>query len=86
MTFYPSGASNALAQEVQSGIIRQTSAVDKGTEPATFYVLRNSPIPSILVEMGFVTNASEAARLQDDSYRNKIAQGTFDGIVRYLSK
>ena len=86
MTFYPSGASNALAQEVQSGIIRQTGAVDKGTEPATFYVLRNSPIPSILVEMGFVTNASEAARLQDDSYRNKIAQGTFDGIVRYLSK
>ncbi len=84
MTFFPSGKSSKLALEVQSGIIRETASVDKGTQPATFYVLRNTTMPSILVEMGFVTNAAEAAKLQNDAYRNRIAQGVFTGIVKYF--
>ena len=85
MTFYPSGKSSQLALEVQNGIIKETGAVDKGTSSATFYVLRNTSMPSILVEMGFVTNAAEARKLQEDSYRNKIAQGIFDGVVSYFN-
>lgn len=84
MTFYPSGKSSALALEVQSALIRETSAVNKGTQPATFYVLRNTSMPSILVEMGFVSNAAEAAKLQSDAYRDRIAQGVFAGIVKYF--
>jgi N-acetylmuramoyl-L-alanine amidase len=84
MTFFPSGKSPKLALEVQSGIVRETAAVDKGTQAATFYVLRNTTMPSILVEMGFVTNAAEAAKLQNDAYRNRIAQGVFTGIVKYF--
>ncbi|WP_245867897.1 N-acetylmuramoyl-L-alanine amidase [Sporomusa silvacetica] len=85
MTFYPSGKSSKLALEVQNSIIKETGAVDKGTSSATFYVLRNTSMPSILVEMGFVTNASEARKLQEDNYRNKIAQGIFNGVVKYFN-
>ncbi|SCM80405.1 Germination-specific N-acetylmuramoyl-L-alanine amidase CwlD [uncultured Sporomusa sp.] len=85
MTFYPSGKSSQLALKVQNGIVKATGAVDKGTSPATFHVLRNTSMPSILVEMGFVTNAGEARKLQEDSYRNKMAQGIFDGIVSYFA-
>lgn len=85
MTFYPSGKSSKLALEVQDNIIKETGADDKGTSAATFYVLRNTSMPSILVEMGFVSNASEAGKLQDDNYRNKIAQGTFAGITKYFN-
>lgn len=85
MTFYPSGRSSELAREVQNGIIKETGAVDKGISAGTFYVLRNTTMPSILVEMGFVTNAGEARKLQEDSYRNKISQGIFDGIVSYFN-
>lgn len=84
MTFYPSGKSSALAREVQSALVRETSAVDKGTEPATFYVLRNATVPAILVEMGFVSNAGEAAKLNSDAYCNKVAQGVFNGIAKYF--
>lgn len=84
MTFYPSGKSSELALEVQSALVRETAAVDKGTQPETFYVLRNTSMPSILVEMGFVSNAAEAAKLQSDAYRGRIAQGVFTGIVKYL--
>ena len=84
MTFYPSGKSPKLALEVQSALIQATQSTDKGTSPATFYVLRNAAMPSILVEMGFVTNPAEAARLHDNSYREQIAQGIFTGIAKYF--
>lgn len=85
MTFFPSDKSSKLALDVQDSIIRETGAADKGTSPATFYVLRNTTMPSILVEMGFVTNANEARNLQNDSYRNKISQGIFNGLVKYFN-
>ncbi len=86
MTFFPSGKANLLAQEVQTQILRQTKATDKGIAPATFYVLRNTSMPSILVEMGFVTNYQEAALLRSNAYRDKIAIGIYDGIVQYFNK
>ena len=86
MTFYPSGKSPALAQTVHASLIKTTGAVDKGIAPATFYVLRNTTMPSILVEMGFVTNTQEAKLLQSDAYREKIATGIFNGIVEYFQQ
>jgi len=85
MTFYPSGKSDALASEVERAIISGTGAIDKGSSSATFYVLRNTSMPSTLVEMGFVSNKDEAARLASDSYRNNMAQGIFNGIVNYFN-
>ncbi|MPN28621.1 N-acetylmuramoyl-L-alanine amidase LytC [bioreactor metagenome] len=85
MTFYRSGESSQLASKVQSALIKQTGATDKGTDAATFYVLRNTSMPSILVEMGFISNANEAARLSDNSYRNNVAQGIYNGIAEYFN-
>lgn len=85
MTFYHSAKSPQLALDVQSELIKATGAVDKGTSPATFYVLRNTSMPGILVEMGFVSNAAEAGRLQNDSYQNSIAQGVIAGVIKYFN-
>lgn len=85
MTFYPSGKSSALASAIQNSLIIATGAVNKGTEPATFYVLRNASMPSTLVEMGFVTNQDEAALLNSDGYRTKITQGILNGIIKYFN-
>lgn len=85
MTFYPNGKSSTLASEVENALIAKTSAVNKGTSSATFYVLRNTSMPSTLVEMGFVSNREEAALLNSDSYRTKIAQGILNGIVKYFN-
>ncbi|KYZ77243.1 cell wall hydrolase [Anaerosporomusa subterranea] len=84
MTFYPKDSSSQLAIDVQKALIEQTGAVDKSVASATFYVLRNTTMPSILVETGFVTNKQEALKLNDYSYQNKIAQGVYNGVIRYL--
>ncbi len=85
MTFFPSGKSDKMATTVQNAVVSATNAIDKGTSPATFYVLRHTSMPSILIEMGFVSNPAEAARLNADDYQSKLAQGIFSGIAQYLT-
>ncbi len=84
-TFYNTAQSSQVAFDVQNGLVAATGANDKGTSQANYYVIRNPSMPSILVEMGFVSNASEAAKLNNDAYRNKIATGISNGIVHYFN-
>jgi len=84
-TFYQNGKSSALASAVENTLVAETNAINKGDSSANFYVLRNTSMPSTLVEMGFVSNQEEAALLNSDAYRIKIAQGITNGIVKYFS-
>lgn len=85
MTFYQNGKSSKLASEVENALVTETGAINKGTSSENFHVLRTSSMPSTLVEMGFVSNKEEAAQLNSDSYRNKLAQGIFTGIANYFN-
>ena len=51
-----------------------------GVKSANYHVLRNSTIPAVLVEVGFLSNSSEEQLLREDSYRQRIAQAINDGI------
>ncbi len=76
--------SRALADAIQDEIVSATGATDRGVKEAGFVVLLGLRVPSALVEMGFLTNADEAARLADASYRAKMAEGITSGIARYV--
>ena len=82
-TFYSNEESKRLAQLVQSSLIRRTRTVDRSAKYARFYVIRNTRLPSILVEGGFVSNAAERDRMKSGWFRESIAQGIADGIQRY---
>jgi N-acetylmuramoyl-L-alanine amidase len=59
---------------------------DRGVDGAPFIVLLRTEMPSILVEIGFLTNKGEAARLQHQSYQQTLARGIFEGLNTFLSK
>ncbi|GAA5125691.1 N-acetylmuramoyl-L-alanine amidase [Luteolibacter yonseiensis] len=82
-TFFSNPASRPLAQYVQNSLIRRTRTVDRSAKYARFYVIRNSQIPAILVEGGFVSNTAERNRMKSGWFRESIAQGIVDGIQRY---
>jgi N-acetylmuramoyl-L-alanine amidase len=82
-TFYSTEEGKRLAQLVQSSLIRRTRTVDRSAKYARFYVIRNTTLPSILVEGGFVSNAEERNRMKSGWFRESIAQGIADGIQRY---
>jgi len=55
-------------------------------EQASFAVLKAPDIPSILVETAFISNPQEEARLNDESYQDRIAEAILKGIKEYFSK
>lgn len=51
---------------------------------APFFVLRGAAMPAVLVEMGFITDAAEAKKLNTESYRDKICRSIATGVVKYI--
>ena len=75
--------SQTLAQMVQQNIVRKVRATDRHTKFARFYVIRHTKIPAILVECGFVSNSSERNRMKAAWYRDSLAKGIAESVMRY---
>ncbi len=82
-TYYYSAPGQQLAQYVQSSLVRETHTQDRSAKFARFYVLRNSALPAILVEGGFVSNPDERNNMKSAWFREAIAKGVSEGIERY---
>jgi len=81
--------SNKLAIDVQANIMKSVrgaygDARNGGIKPAPFYVLVGASRPSILVEVGYITNPKERARLFTSDYQERIAKGIVVGATRYI--
>lgn len=75
-----------LARVIHASILDGTGAKDRRVRQARFYVLRKSSMPSVLLEVGFVTGAEDAARLSDPAYRSQMAASIARGILVYLQQ
>jgi len=56
------------------------------TPDNTYYLLKRTKAPTIIVECGFLSNWEEAKKLQEDSYQNQIAWAVSMGILSYLGE
>jgi len=75
-----------LAQIVQRHMVNATGAVDRGIKDYyDFVVLRDLTMPAVLVEVGFLTNAAEAARLATTAHQQQLARAIYEGIIEVLS-
>jgi N-acetylmuramoyl-L-alanine amidase len=75
-----------LAKEIQSQIVNNAKMYDRGVKDNRFYVIRNNTVPSVLIELGFISNESDAAKLTSSSYQDIFAESIYQGIVQYYSK
>lgn len=88
--FYHSGDedSKILARLVQEELLktldRNNKRVEKSSE--TYYILRDNPVPSIIVECGFLSNPEEERLLKDEDYQSRISWAIYCGIQRYFSE
>ncbi|MBN2809154.1 MAG: N-acetylmuramoyl-L-alanine amidase [Deltaproteobacteria bacterium] len=83
--------SSRLASCVQQSLVKQLresycDVNDLGVKQAPFYVLIGAQMPSILVEVSFISNKQEAQRLATGEYRQKIAEGLADGLEKYINE
>jgi len=84
-------ASNKLAIDLQRGMLgslnkKYKNVKDAGVREGPFWVLVGANMPSVLIEVGFITHPKEAKRLVSDKYRKLMAKGMANGIERYFAK
>lgn len=75
-----------LAQTIHNSILQSLDIKDRRVRRARFYVLRNNPMPAVLVEVGFVTGVEDAPRLATAAYENQMAQAIANGILQYIQQ
>lgn len=74
---------NWLAEQVLDGIVDTVGTKNNGVRVnSSLYVLKKTKMPAILVEMAYLSNPSDAAKLQNDQYQ--FANGIYIGIMRYF--
>ena len=84
-------ASHKLAIDVQAGLLQSSRSKyrdvkDSGVREGPFWVLVGAQMPSILVELGYISHPTESKRLYDKSYQQLLANGIANGIDSYFSK
>ncbi|HAQ07524.1 MAG TPA: N-acetylmuramoyl-L-alanine amidase [Bacillus bacterium] len=83
---YASADSKLLAEEIQKELIQTLGTTDRGVKHGSFKVLRETKIPSVLVEVAFVSNQGDANLLADPAFRQKAADAVYRGIINYFNK
>ncbi len=73
-----------LATLVQNELVKTVGRKDMGVRESNFAVLRETRVPSILVETAFISDSQEEILLGDEGFRQKLAVGIFRGIQSYF--
>ncbi|MGM9607833.1 MAG: N-acetylmuramoyl-L-alanine amidase [Oscillospiraceae bacterium] len=83
ITFYhpDKRSSRAFAQAIQAAAAAASGGIDRGVRSEDYAVLRETDMPAVLVETGFMTCPEELALLQDADYQKLLAEGIAQGIL-----
>lgn len=78
--------SSGLADVLLKAYRGLPTSIQRGHRFAGFVVLKAPDIPSVLIEMGFLTNASDEQHLRSDSYRRDLLRRTTGAVVEFLER
>jgi N-acetylmuramoyl-L-alanine amidase len=74
-----------MATHVQQALQMRTTRKNRGIKKGDFAVLRETTMPAILVECGFMTNIEEANLLKSTDYQHQCAQAIAFGVLCWLT-
>lgn len=75
----------ALAEVIQRHLKDFPPGNRRKEKAEDYYILRHNDIPAVIVEVGFLSNAEEAAKLKEETYQDQLAEAIFRGIVHYVA-
>ncbi len=82
---YSAAESRALAQHINRHLKNELGMNDRGVKEARFAVIRQSRMPSVLVEVGFITNSGDAAKMKQPDFNTKAARAILKGIEDFYN-
>ncbi len=86
-TFYQKNQpeSKKLAEAIQSELVTTMKNTTRKAKPEDYYTTRNTNMPAVIVEIGFISNPAEAQLLADNDYQRKLAYAICSGIAKYYA-
>ncbi|MBB6444303.1 N-acetylmuramoyl-L-alanine amidase [Bacillus benzoevorans] len=78
--------SKMLATAIQNRLLAIGETKDRGVKAGNLHVLRENNMPATLVELGFIDNAADNAKLKSDVWRQSAAQAIYWGILDYYKQ
>ena len=72
-----------LGNEIQRRMPGRLGEADRGLRHARFQVLRDTPCPAVLMEIGFLSNPTDSRNLSSNWYRDRIARAIADGVCAF---
>ncbi|MDD2707927.1 MAG: N-acetylmuramoyl-L-alanine amidase [Verrucomicrobiae bacterium] len=79
-------ANRALAEQIEDEMSAIPGIVNRKTKLAWFVILRESPMPCVLIEGGFMSNPGEGKKIATSEYQWKIARAIVNGILKYRER
>lgn len=85
-TFYHSKSEEGkrLAETIQKELIKVPEMNRRIAKPGDFYIIKNTPMPAVIVELGYISNPKEQIKLQQPWYQDQLAHAVAKGIANYF--
>jgi N-acetylmuramoyl-L-alanine amidase len=85
-TYYNTAKSKTYANTVHKYLIQATGFLDRKVRTAGYYVIKNTKMPAILVEIGFISNPSEAQQMASEEFQKRVADALYNGIREFVDQ
>lgn len=82
-TYYYKGE-QALAETIHENLFKHIQAKNRGVKFGDYYVLRENQKPSILLELGYITNQEDEERMNSQEFQTNVTSGVVSGIIEYF--
>ena len=79
-------SSKNLAQSTLTTICKKTNAKSRGVKNGRFVVIKETKMPAVLIEVGFLTNPQERDNIRKKVYLEKVSKGISEGVDNFIKK
>ncbi|UFT97882.1 N-acetylmuramoyl-L-alanine amidase [Radiobacillus kanasensis] len=83
-SYYYHERNESLAIEIQNELMKATGMDDRGTQFGDFQVIRENHRPSVLLELGFLSNVEEEEKIMSVTFQEKLSEGIIKGLTNYF--
>ncbi|KNF09350.1 N-acetylmuramoyl-L-alanine amidase [Gottschalkia purinilytica] len=85
--YYPSAKEGKiLAELIQKELIQELKAVNRGAKPNNFAVLRQTKMPAVLLELGFISNPKDEKIIETEDYQDRAVEAIARGLNKYFNR
>ncbi|RIM71931.1 cell wall amidase, partial [Staphylococcus arlettae] len=76
----------ALAETLNASIQKKALLSDRGARQQNYQVLRQTNVPAVLLELGYISNPTDENMIRDELHRKIVEQAVIDGLRSYFAE